>query len=400
GDGALALLVRERQDLVGEWQTRDKALIAARSETPDKRNAASETALSARLAAIDARIGEIDATLKDKFPDYAAFASSEPIDIAYVQAMLGADEALVLLLDTPEWLRTPEETFIWVVTKTELRWVRSDLGSQALKREVAVLRCGLDYDGAWGAVDSPCPALLNTNYTEFDHRSGKPLPFDFGRAHAVYDSLFGTVENVIKDKHLLIIPSGALMQIPFQVLITEKPDPTIGAAENFRRAAWLIRTHALTVLPSVSSLKALRQLAKASHATRTLIGFGNPLLDGPHAGFAKWASEARTKQSCPETFERRVAALTVERRGVLPLKVRSGLVDVAEIRSQVPLPETADELCAVARALAVNGNEIRLGERATETEIKRLSAAGELSKYRLIHFATHGALAGQIGVTS
>src|SRR5262249_53966463 len=68
-----------------------------------------------------------------------------------------------------------------------------------------------------------------------------------------------------------------------------------------------------------------------------------------------------------------------------------------QIRLQVPLPETADELCAVAHDLGVRGDEIRLGGHATEAEIKRLSAAGELSKYRLIHFATHGALAGQIG---
>ena len=43
---------------------------------------------------------------------------------------------------------------------------------------------------------------------------------------------------------------------------------------------------------------------------------------------------------------------------------------------------------------------IRLGARATEAEIKRLSEAGELSKYRIIHFATHGALAGQVSGNS
>jgi len=51
----------------------------------------------------------------------------------------------------------------------------------------------------------------------------------------------------------------------------------------------------------------------------------------------------------------------------------------------------------VARDLRVSGDEVHLGERATESEIKRLSAAGELSQYRMIHFATHGLVAGQIG---
>jgi hypothetical protein len=45
-------------------------------------------------------------------------------------------------------------------------------------------------------------------------------------------------------------------------------------------------------------------------------------------------------------------------------------------------------------------NDIRLGARATEADIKRLSEAGELSKYRMIHFATHGALAGQVSGNS
>jgi CHAT domain-containing protein len=41
-------------------------------------------------------------------------------------------------------------------------------------------------------------------------------------------------------------------------------------------------------------------------------------------------------------------------------------------------------------------HEIRLGTRATEREIKALSRDGELAKYRIVHFATHGTLAGQI----
>src|SRR5262249_20350444 len=89
-----------------------------------------------------------------------------------------------------------------------------------------------------------------------------------------------------------------------------------------------------------------------------------------------------------------------ERRGVLAQRLRSGLADEGQLRSQVPLPETADELCAVAGDLHVGGDEIRLGLRATETEVKRLSEASELAQYRIIHFATHGALAGELGANS
>ena len=56
----------------------------------------------------------------------------------------------------------------------------------------------------------------------------------------------------------------------------------------------------------------------------------------------------------------------------------------------MPLPETADELCAVACDLGADPDEIRLGARATKGEVKRLSASGELAQYRVVHFATHG----------
>ena len=54
------------------------------------------------------------------------------------------------------------------------------------------------------------------------------------------------------------------------------------------------------------------------------------------------------------------------------------------------------ELCDVAADLKADRNELRLGARATEHEVKALSASGALAKYRIVHFATHGALAGQL----
>jgi CHAT domain-containing protein len=267
---------------------------------------------------------------------------------------------------------------------------------------VAALRCGLDaafWDGGAAAV---CRDLVKAapERDAFDNVRTETLPFDTNRAYALYKALLGPIEDVIKDKHLLIVPSGALTLLPFQVLITDMPDPALRGIEGLRRAAWLVRSHALTVLPSVSSLKALRQLAKETHASHTLIGFGNPLLDGPDARYATLAAAARSKASCPELPKQRVAALSGQRRGLLPLTLRGGLADGGQIRSQIPLPETADELCAVARDLGVSEQDIWLGNRATEAEIKRLSEAGELSKYRIIHFATHGALAGQVSRNS
>jgi len=74
---------------------------------------------------------------------------------------------------------------------------------------------------------------------------------------------------------------------------------------------------------------------------------------------------------------------------------RGGVADLAVLRTQTPLPETADELCAVARDLKAAG-DIHLGSRATERDIKALSDDGSSLAYRIIHFATHGAVAGEL----
>ena len=102
--------------------------------------------------------------------------------------LLGDGEALVLFLDTPDKKPTPEETFIWVATKTQARWVRSELGKAALVREVEALRCGLD-QAAWAGT--ACAKLTGETYTEADASAGKPLPFDPARAHKLYKALFG-----------------------------------------------------------------------------------------------------------------------------------------------------------------------------------------------------------------
>jgi CHAT domain-containing protein len=386
GSPQLAGLVRERQDLLSEWQTKDKLLVAAKGAVPAGRPGEAETALAGRLAAIDKRLAAIDGRLARDFPDYAALASPAPASLAEVQAQLGADEALVLFLDIPAARHVPEESFIWVVTKTEVRWVRLDLGTAGLGREVAALRCGLD-ETAWAGdgrercakTSGMAPVLAIPN----------PPPFDYARAHKLYLSLFAEVRHLIGGKHLLIVPSGPLAQLPFQALVTEAPT----AAGT---VAWLARSHAVTILPAVSSLKALRRVGRPSAATRPMIGFGNPLLDGnPNdADDAARAKLARAKQRCPDAGLKHVAAAV--RGRAVRLETRGGVADLTHLKMQSPLPETAAELCRVARDMKAEARDVRLGAQATEREVRRLSTSGELAKYRMVHFATHGALAGEL----
>ena len=382
GNAALAGLVRERQDLVSEWYARDKLLVAALSLPPGRRNPQAEQEIRSRLIATDTRIAHIDRELASAFPEYAALVGQEPMSVQEVQANLGTDEALVMILVAPTWKRIAEDTFVWVVTKSDVRWVRSDLGNQSLDARVAVLRCGLD-QAAWvGDGAGRCAVATGTTV------SGGQLPFDLTRAYELYEALFGPVLDLIKAKQLLIVPSGPLRALPLQVLVTERPPATTTkGASDYSHAAWLARRHALTVLPSVASLQSLRRFAKASAATQPFVGFGNPLLHGPE-GTDRSAWE---RQNCEAPTTTAQAGSRSRRSPML----RRDFASVDDVRAQHPLPDTADELCAVAGSMGAGADTVFLGEKATETTIKGMSMSGALANWRVVHFATHGLLPGE-----
>ena len=138
----------------------------------------------------------------------------------------------------------------------------------------------------------------------------------------------------------------------------------------------------------------LRNAAKASVAKHPFLGFGNPLLTG-RGGKDR---TAWTKQSCPRGDQVALAQLGDWRRPE-PLSVarlfRGGKADTEMLRQQDPLPETADELCAVAHALNAPDSDVMLGEKASEKTIAELNGSNALATYKVVHFATHGLLAGE-----
>jgi CHAT domain-containing protein/tetratricopeptide (TPR) repeat protein len=399
GSGPLAVLVREREDLIQELGARDKLLIAAVAKAPSQRDPNGEAALRARVEKIAGRIDEIGGELSKQFPEYAALSQPTPLSIAATQALLQPNEVLLQYLDLQAIGSIPETEFAWLVTKTDAQWVRLPIGTRALTRSVAALRCGLDSTQWTGGGAKQCRELLKVDAPE----GGAPLPFDLAIAHDLYRALLGPFEAKIKGKHLLVVPSGALTTIPLSILVTEKPDRAVPpTTDGYRNAKWLGLRQPITILPSVASLKGLRTLAKSSRATKPYLGVGNPLLDGPQADpeygayYKEQAQIARAKQQCARIALQPAAPAVTRSVGSFGRLFRGANADIDAIRKASPLPETADELCEIGRRLGVPESEILLGARATEQALKALSEQGRLAEYGVLHFATHGALAGEV----
>ena len=349
GNDHLAELVRRDQDLASEADRLDKAIIAALSRQGSPREAA---AGRERLAAIAAERAALQKTFAAEFPDYAALSNPLPLKAKEIQELLSGDEAMVL------FALADKESFVLALTRDKFDWQRIPLGADALSQKVAVLRRGLDVGKA---SDS----------------TGKSGLYDLALANELHATLFGPVEGLVKDKRsLLVAPSGALTALPFHLLVTEKPAAAVpDRIEGYRNAAWLLKRQAVSVLPSVSSLKALRGFARREQAVKPMTGFGDPVFNPSEGG-----------------NERRTASRSVTNLAYTDFWQGAG-VDRGRLALALPqLPDTADELNAVGRDLGVAAADIHLGADASETSVKRAS----LADCRIVYFATHGLVAGDV----
>jgi len=159
----------------------------------------------------------------------------------------------------------------------------------------------------------------------------------------------------------------------------------------YRDAAWLIKRQAVTVLPSVASLKALRVFARKDEGKKPLVGFGDPVFK-PDAGSSPAMSRERRGKAASAATQSKQIRLAANTRAYTEFW-KGQEVDREKLAQGLPpLSETADELMTVARELGAPMSDIHLGRDASETTVKHLA----LSNYRVIYFATHGLVAGDI----
>jgi CHAT domain-containing protein len=353
GNDALAALVRTNQDLSASLRDRNKELVAALSNPDGPSNAAKVDGIRKSIADTESKLAANSKQLQEQFPDYAKLSSPKPLPVDDTQKLLGPDEALVFLLTGDK------ESYVFALTASDFDWHAIPVGGADLAAEIKTFREGLDVD--------------------------QLKQFDLNLAYKMFGQLIGPVDGLVKDKrNLLVVSSGALTALPFHLLVTEKPTkssvqlngkPPEQDTAQYRDAAWLIKRQAVSVLPSVASLRTLRSYVRRDTNQKPLIGFGDPVFS-PSPSPGKDRNAARSRGG--------IRSYTDYWRG-------AGL-DRSALSSAPSLPDTADELRAVAKDLGASPSDIHLGADASVTTVKH----APLENYRIVYFATHGLIAGDI----
>ena len=329
-------LLRTQQDARAALAKDEQALGGLLGD-PGRDTAAIER-VRERIASGEATVAARAREMQARFPRANALVSQAPLPASEVGPLLRKGEALVV------YVVERYTTYVWVLNKDtgQIGYMTLPLEREVLEQDIAALRTKLTSgETGWG-LKAMTP------------RDGMPL----------YKALFKPLQPWLQGvERVLLVVDGVLQVLPFAALGDGNED----APE------WLGRRYAFSMLPSVASLRALRGTTAPRNAGLSFAGFGDPAL----------ADVAGTTQGLP------MRSLYLASPGG---GARSRLVDPATLREVPSLPDTAIELRAVARLLNAPSDAIHLRERATETAVKQ----APLSRYRILSFATHGVMAGEL----
>jgi CHAT domain-containing protein len=171
--------------------------------------------------------------------------------------------------------------------------------------------------------------------------------YDFTSAHKLYHLLFEPLKPSLEGiKELIIVPDVAFTSLPFPALVSRLPVNSIGPE-------WLVQSYAFTMSPSLSSFVALRSRPESPSGTTPFVGFSNPAIQvalDTCSSYSAWGTQRPSVGLCP-------------------------------------VPETLDQVAALANGLGVDPNTAAFsGPEFTLTKItEKLS-----SPVRIAAFATHG----------
>lgn len=296
-----------------------------------------------------ARLALVTERTRSQLRDYLAARQSGGVPLARVTgSLLRPTEALVVI--TPG--APGQKGFVMVATQGEAPvWAELRFDSVQLEDAIKAVRSGIEAGGRTLPTDA---------------RPGTAGPDGFNRQAALelYQVLFANpaIARLLTNRDdWLIVPQGTLLSLPFAALVTEEPPggvPGNANPDELRRTKWLGASKALSIIPSVSALAALREKRLTARPSRTtsLFAIGEPDLEAWRQGLR---SNSVLRELVPLSRQDQI-----QRLGPI------GSTEIGALRERLPA-----------------GDGTLVGPDATE---QRLRAARGLGSADIVLFATHG----------
>jgi CHAT domain-containing protein/tetratricopeptide (TPR) repeat protein len=305
-----------------------------------------ETAtLQREISALEDEYQQVQAAIRKSSPQYAALTQPQPLDLKGIQQQLDPNTMLL------EYSLGEERSYLWAVTHNSLKTY--ELPKRAEVEKVAQ-RVYQSLVARTVVKSLETPAQRRTRIAQADaefHQSAKdlsriilaPAAAEFGKAR------------------LVVVADGSLQYVPFAAL-------PVATATSYHP---LIVDHELVSLPSASAFAVQRQnLEHRAPAPNAVAVIADPVFS---INDSRFKAGTTVKGASEPGSTRIIEHLPGSSNGQLSIP---------------RLPFTrweADQILAVApsasslKALDFTAN-------------RSIATGGELSKYRYVHFATHGYL--------
>jgi len=307
--------------------------------------------------------------IEESNPRYMKAKNTINLTIEDLQTYLSKDEVIISFYVGSNY------SVVWALNNSsDLHFHKIDIKEEDLKFNIEKIRYSLNPDAA-ALSDIP--------------------EFPINLTYNVYRKFLHPLEIIWKDKkHLQLITHKSLSHLPLS-LLTTKPhnltNETLPYFAKYRDVPWLVKSHSITVLPSLDSIPILRKKKKLNTKRLPFIGFADPMFERPDTD-SKQYSELILQAESDKSIKKR-GATARNHKIVVRSKAETGDLMSATLKDLPQLPDTREEVHNMAVAMGADlSKDVFFGSDATETRVKN----SNLEIYRIVAFATHGLVAGDL----
>jgi CHAT domain-containing protein/predicted negative regulator of RcsB-dependent stress response len=365
-EGVPAELLKRKQDNLERQQEIADILTGINVSTEELKKKPAE--LDAELEKLQTEYEEIENQIRTASPRYATLTANKPMTLAEVQQNALDDQTVLV-----EYALQPEESYLFVASKsavnlfklpsrTNVDKLAMDLRAQLIPSKLQRRIVGIDVAEANRglAVASAAPEDV--------------APF-VAASNALYKVVLEPAAGMIGEKRLMVVADGALNYIPFEVLLKTAD------SGDFSSLGYLVKTNEVVYAPSASVVSTIKQ-QRTKATGRAMLIIADPVFNSND-------TRAQKRAATPAT--------DAEVRG---LGIQSAVADVGGATPPsnpqmegLPLARlngTRTEAEQISKLAKTSGSQadVWLDLDANEDNL----SARDVSKYRIIHVATHGLL--------
>jgi CHAT domain-containing protein len=367
-EGVPAELLKRKQENLDRQQDIADTLTGINISTEDLKKKPAE--LDAELEKLQTEYEEIENQIRTASPRYATLTANKPLALAEVQQSVLDDQTVLV-----EYALQMEESYLFAISKGSVNIFKLP-GRATIEKLAMDLRAQLIPSKLQRRIVGIDVAEANRGLGIASAAPEDAAPF-VAASNALYKVVLEPAAGTVGEKRLMVVADGALNYIPFEVLLKTSD------SGDFSSLGYLVKSNEVVYAPSASVVGAIRQ-QRTRTDSRAMLIIADPVFNSNDARAHKPAA---------------APAADAEVRG---LGIQAAIADVGG----APVPATpnaqmeglplarlngtrteADQISKLAKAsggsadvwLDLDANEDNLGAR-------------DISKYRIIHVATHGLL--------